>query len=291
MPFVYFGGKKGLARYYPPPAFPTIIEPFAGSAGYALHWAKPGSKVILVEKDPAVVGLWRRLQAPDARDDLLSIHCPDPGGSARDPLLALALALAVGGEAVGGRWKPLSTEPLLGIVAGGQGGQGAQGALQAASEGRPFTVTERMARDWRAHRNRIIRVLPLISDWQVIEGDYSDAPDVRATWFIDPPYWVPADARGTRGDGYRHGASAIDFDALAEWCKGRRGQTIVCEQDGATWLPFRPLRRMTTAAGDGGRRLEVVWTRTPGQMIATPAARKAKEAAKARRSARMRRSR
>jgi hypothetical protein len=42
------------------PRRPYVIEPFAGSAGYAVYWEPP--RVTLVEKDPLFVALWRWLQ-------------------------------------------------------------------------------------------------------------------------------------------------------------------------------------------------------------------------------------
>jgi hypothetical protein len=298
VPFQYYGGKKGLARYYPPPAFGTIVEPFAGSAGYALHWATPRHRVVLIEKDPAVVALWRRLQAPNARDDILAIRLEE---RTAEPLVALT----AGGEAVGGRWKPsdrersddmlvaltgrhvgrpVSSEPLALLTQGRAGGS--LKATRASSSATSFAITDRMRRDWPKERARLIAALPLIRGWEIIEGDYHDAPDVRGAWFVDPPYWVPENGRGTRGDGYRFGASLIDYDELAAWCKRRRGQVIVCEQAGAEWLPFRPLRRWNTANGDAGSRVEVVWTRTPNSVVATPRARHAKLSAKERKVAR-----
>ena len=86
MPFVYYGGKKGSAHRYPSPAFPTIIEPFAGSAGYALAWAKPSTRVILIEKDAGIVELWRRLQATDAAKQLLKVTAFQ--GDIADPFVA-----------------------------------------------------------------------------------------------------------------------------------------------------------------------------------------------------------
>lgn len=35
--FTYFGAKWRAAPHYPPPTHPTVIEPFAGAAGYALR--------------------------------------------------------------------------------------------------------------------------------------------------------------------------------------------------------------------------------------------------------------
>ncbi|MGA8614132.1 MAG: hypothetical protein WB760_21145 [Xanthobacteraceae bacterium] len=71
-----------------------------------------------------------------------------------------------------------------------------------------------------------------IRHWKIIEGSYEQAPDVEAHWFVDPPYDNAA------GRNYRY--HDIDYAALAEWCKSRRGFVQVCENDGATWLPFEP---------------------------------------------------
>ncbi len=86
-----------------------------------------------------------------------------------------------------------------------------------------------------------------------IEGDYTMAPDVDATWFIDPPYDNAA------GENYRH--HKLDRYALAQWCRGRRGQVIVCENEGASWLPFAPLRTFKRGLRAAGGSREVVWTK------------------------------
>lgn len=257
MPFVYYGGKKGLARYYPPPAYSTIIEPFAGSAGYALHWATPKHRVVLVERDSAIVALWRRLQAPNAAEDIASIQCPPLGEQTTEPFI---VSLSSSGH-----------------------------VFHLGKRAESYQVTEYMARYWRAQRSRLLAAIPRVRDWTIIEGDYTAAPDVRGTWFIDPPYWVPADEPHSRGAIYAHGAEGIDFDQLAVWCKARKGQAIVCEQEGAHWLPFRPLRRMQVATYSAGRRTEVVWTRTPGSLVATPKMRRERDEAARRRAARIRR--
>jgi len=57
--FSFFGGKWTLSTRYPAPAYPTIVEPFAGSAGYSTRFAD--RDVILVEREPVVASLWRWL--------------------------------------------------------------------------------------------------------------------------------------------------------------------------------------------------------------------------------------
>jgi hypothetical protein len=96
---------------------------------------------------------------------------------------------------------------------------------------------------------------PLVRHWTIIEGDYTLAPNDKATWFIDAPY-QRAGARATapKDKGrvrYPNGADDIDFKALAEWSLSRRGQVIACENVGANWLPFTPLRA-TQSVRPGG---------------------------------------
>ena len=39
-----------------------------------------------------------------------------------------------------------------------------------------------------AMRDRVARQVEYIKHWRIIEGDYSLAPNRKATWFVDPPY-------------------------------------------------------------------------------------------------------
>lgn len=85
--------------------------------------------------------------------------------------------------------------------------------------------------------DRVARQLKYIRHWRVIEGCYTSSPNVEATWFIDPPYEIAGKWQ------YRYGPKTIDYVSLGSWCKTRLGQTIVCENDGASWLPFEYLTR------------------------------------------------
>lgn len=115
-------------------------------------------------------------------------------------------------------------------------------------------------------RARIVDTAPLVRDWPIYCGDYTDAPDIEATWFIDPPYMRGMSASGKRrrgGDIYgKFALDDKDYERLAEWILTRRGQVIVCEQNSADWLPFVPFRRQWANVASGRRshsRMEMVF--------------------------------
>ncbi len=83
-----------------------------------------------------------------------------------------------------------------------------------------------------------------IRHWKVTHGSYVDVENEDATWFIDPPRQLPAHKE-------------IDFDHLGPWCRSRKGAVIVCENEGADWLPFHSL-------DEDGSPDDVVWTNTDG---------------------------
>ena len=73
-----------------------------------------------------------------------------------------------------------------------------------------------------------------VKHWELINGDYMEAPDIKATWFIDPPY------KGEAGLGYRFGSNTLDYRILAEWALKRKGELIFCEGKDGDYLPFKP---------------------------------------------------
>jgi hypothetical protein len=132
-----------------------------------------------------------------------------------------------------------------------------------------MTVTKRMPVVLHRMFRQIAAVLPHVKGRvEIIEGDYSNAPDIEATWFIDPPYHVDGRPQ-SRGMGYAEGCNShsLDYAALAEWCRDRRGQKIVCEQEGATWLPFQHLRHARNSIGNMAT--EVVWS-DPPRIVPSP---------------------
>jgi len=227
--FSFYGGKWRAGKRYPPPQHTTIIEPFAGSAGYSLRY--PARRVVLVDRDPAVAGTWRWLLAATPAE-ILGLPDLCPGQTVDDLGLVQEARWFIGWWLNKGAASPCKTP-----------------SAWMRSGVRPNSY-------WgRAIRERVARDVQRIRHWQIIEGDYTDAPDVDATWFVDPPY-VQA------GRLYRHGARGIDYEALGAWCKSRAGLTIVCEQQGAGWLPFRPFAAIKSnpSRHGGGHSLEAIWT-------------------------------
>lgn len=101
-----------------------------------------------------------------------------------------------------------------------------------------------------ARRVQTARQVSSIRHWKVIEGDYTEAPDIEATWFIDPPY-------DNRAGSY-YAKQVNDYASLAVWCQGRKGQVLVCENEGADWLPFSPFATLKAGINGSGSK-EMFW--------------------------------
>jgi hypothetical protein len=225
--FRFYGGKWRAANRYPTPVHDTIIEPFAGSAGYALRFAD--RDVILVERDPVLAEMWRWLidvSPSEVRSIPLVDSVDDLPSSVTDGARAL----------VGFSMNGATSSPRRSLSAG---------ARRLREAGRKlYGWTE-------ALRDRVASQVGMIKHWTLMEGDYSVAFDIEATWFIDPPY------QGA-GRHYRH--HQIDYSALGTWCRKRTGQVIVCEQDGASWLPFRSIGNVKSGPISKSS-AEAVWTK------------------------------
>lgn len=226
--FCYYGGKWRAAKHYPAPQYPLVIEPFAGAAGYSTHYAP--ESVLLLDADPTLARLWGWL-ATARPEDVLSL--PD----------------IAAGQDVRSLDVPRAAQDLIGFWLN----KGAAQPMRTPSAWMRSGI--RPNSYWgRAIRERIAAQLPL-RNWQAVQADYRAAPDVEATWFIDPPYV------GRAGGHYKHGSRDLDYAALGEWCRTRRGQVIVCEAAGADWLPFRELGvfKANPSKTGGKRTAEAVW--------------------------------
>lgn len=225
--FGYYGAKTRLAGRYPYPHYDTIIEPFAGSAAYSCKYYN--KKVILIERYHVLAEILKYLISADS-SEIMNLPIIENDKSVDDYTLTDRQKWLIGFLLSTGKAYPSK---------------------------RPSAWVKNPAYQNRANlwsnkcRERLSNTVMKIKHWQAIEGSYEMAPDIEATWFIDPPYQV-------KGKHYKESNKNIEYDRLAEWCKTRKGQVIVCENEGATWLPFRRL-----CEHKGLHRLpntEAVWT-------------------------------
>jgi hypothetical protein len=229
--FSYYGSKWRIAPKYPQPGA-RIVELFAGSACYASRY--PDRVVLLVERDPLLAALWRwliRVTPAEVR------ALPDITADTRiDDLTTCQEA----------KW-------LIGFWLN-QGS--AQPKKSVPSRLRnPCAPRFEAARMWAARREQTAQGVAEIKHWRLFEGEWYDAPlDFDATYFVDPPY---------QGAGKYYRFNQIDFPALASFCETlyeHGQQVIVCENVGATWLPFRHLDTVKATNRDGARySAEAVW--------------------------------
>lgn len=224
--FTYYGGKYRAAPKYPTPQYDTIIEPFAGAAGYSLRYAD--RNVVLYDKDPVIAGLWTWLTRVSA-SEILSL-----------PIKVEHVdSLDVCQEA---KW-------LIGFWLN----KGAAAPMKSPSKW--MRDGTRPNSYWgETIRQRIASQVNSIRHWRVFNTSYEYVLPERATYFVDPPYQEA-------GKHYRYSASGLDFANLAEWCRTRPGQVIVCENAGAAWLPFQPFAHIkANESRRGGKQsAEVIW--------------------------------
>lgn len=205
--FYYYGRKKQIAKHYPAPSYDSIVEPFAGSAAYSLfgsHWRRD---VVLIEKDQRVAQVWKWLIEEATPEKIKRL--PD---------------LKVGEK----------SSEFLHII---------HAATKMAFKYKTIKVTPVLERNWEISKRVMAADLHKIKHWRLICGDYSVAPDIEATWFIDPPY------KSAPGTGYNHGSASIDYVQLGQWALQRRGELIFCEGEYGDYLPFSPLLRLPGVAG------------------------------------------
>ncbi|MFK5969568.1 MAG: hypothetical protein QM487_05535 [Candidatus Marithrix sp.] len=205
--FYYYGRKKQIIRHYPSPNYDTIIEPFAGSATYSLYKDNWQKKIILFEKDKKVANIWDWFINEASVEEIKKL--PD---------------LQVGEK----------SSEFLHIV---------HAATKMAFHFKTIKVTPILARNWEISKRVFADNLYKIKHWKIINSDYSEAPDIMATWFIDPPY------KGESGMGYRYSSKLIDYEQLSKWILQRKGEVIVCEGQYADYLPFKPLLDLKGIAG------------------------------------------
>jgi len=225
----WYGSKWTLAPRYHPPMHDLIIEPFAGSAQYALLYYD--RDVLLVDLDERICAAWQWM-IDASPEDVLSLPDVPEGQDVREMGLPFgAMCLVWSWLSIGAMSNTKPSSMMMQHIAE----RDFNGSLWGA-----------------AVRRRIARQLPMIRHWKVLHGSYEDIPNCEATWFIDPPY-----QQG--GEAYRRSSHGIDFSALASWCHGREGQVIVCERSNADWLPFEPLAKAAINSVTSHAYTEGVW--------------------------------
>lgn len=202
----YYGSKSKVCHHYPKPKFPNIVEPFAGTARYSLmYWDR---NVLLIDKYDTICNLWKWLQSCSPKD-ILETRILEYGQSTDDF-----------------EWDCQERKDLVGFIITAAPTMPKKKASRWKTVVRPNTQNYKL--------RYIADNLYKIKHWKIACGDYSDSPEIEATWFIDPPYIVG-------GKYYKHSSKDIDYGDLSGWVKSRRGQVIACESTGADWLPFVPL--------------------------------------------------
>jgi hypothetical protein len=204
--FSYYGSKWRLAPRYPVPVWDAVVEPFAGSACYSLlHHRRD---VMLIDRYDVVCAVWEYLINVGEKE-ILGLPLLAPGEPIPSSLCDEAQLLI-------GFWVSKA------VVSPGR-------TMNSQPPG--VKSLERMGYWSASIRSRIASQLRFIRHWRIRRGSYDAAPDIEATWFVDPPY---SSAAGRR---YVH--SDVAYRDLAAWCMARRGQLVVCEGVGADWLPFQ----------------------------------------------------
>jgi len=217
----YYGSKSKIVKYYPKPKFGKIIEPFAGTAQYSLkYWDRD---ILLIDKYDVIVRLWKWLQNCSPRDITGIRH------------------LKCGENVDNFKWDCDEQKWLIGFIIAGAPSMPKKTATKWKTVIRPNTQNYKL--------NLIADNLHKIRHWDIQSGSFEEIKNQKATWFIDPPYI-------SAGKYYKYGNKDIDYDSLGDWCRERFGETIVCEQKGASWLPFNYL---ISSRGNCQQHHEVVW--------------------------------
>lgn len=212
-----------MAPRYPAPKLGTIVEPFAGAAGYSTRYSH--LNVILIDSFEIVAGIWDYLIHSNYAEIMRIpvVECVDdlPDSICQEARWLVGFSLGDGGARPYRRITP--------------------GRVRLAAKGRKYE-------GWcAARRERIARQVQYIKHWIILHGSYADFDfgGLEATWFIDPPY------NNVAGRSYPH--SDIDYSHLRGYCESLSGQVIVCENEGADWMRFEYFHTAKNKVNSGSR--------------------------------------
>lgn len=232
--FKWFGSKWTASKHYPMPEHESVVEPFAGGAGYSLrHFTK---KVTIAETDPHISQLWKWIVMEATETDVR----------------AIPLGLTIGTDI---REVGLSHGQAL-LLKTWQ---------RTNNVGSCWTISSwgNLSGQWTENtRSRVASEINLVKHWKVTDDGFALMKNHcdLATWFVDPPYQF----------NYQYRGSAFDYASLATHVASLNGQIIVCEavcpktQAVPNWLPFVPFRETVTSrrkTNNNHHSKELVFTR------------------------------
>lgn len=214
-----------MAKYYPEPLYDTIIEPFAGSAGYSLLY--PKKQVILYDNYEPVVMLWDYLIRVK-KEEILNLPLDHNGHEFCKEHPVSDCDIAPEAKILIGFWL-----------------------TESQTSASRYPLSKSRGGNWTDRKRKMIAdQLDHIRHWRIENKSYDEIDiNPKSTWFVDPPYLQA---------GKRYIKNAIDYQHLGKWCKERQGQAIVCEQSGADWLEFSTFKKNSNASNK--KYEEVIWT-------------------------------
>lgn len=220
----YYGAKTNIIDKYPTPKFGKIIEPFCGTARYALKYFD--REVLLVDKYEVITKIWQWLQKCSP-GDITRLPRFKKGDNINSVTYDCEEARLLTGYLVGfGFASPRDT---------------ATPRLRDRPNAMNYTINQIATQLWK------------IKHWEIRNGSYDEIENQEATWFIDPPYEFG-------GHAYVKSNKHIDFKKLGTWAMYREGQVIVCENTRATWMDFKPMVHQNVLSG---RNSEAIWSNYP----------------------------
>lgn len=223
--FSYYGSKSKIIKLYPKPKYDIIIEPFAGTARYALQYND--KQITLNEKYEIIYSIWKWLITKATKEEILNN---------RDFYLKQDIRLLQ---------LVQEHKNLIGFCIN-------RGSAQPHNIVQKWSCQVKSNPQWASTSHyaltTIANNLNKVKHWNIVFGDYTKLDNIEATWFIDPPYQY---------GGKYYIENDINYKLLAEWCLSRKGQVIVCENDKAKWLDFKPLKKVY---GQRKNNIETIYT-------------------------------
>ena len=215
--FKWFGSKWTASKHYPEPTHDTVVEPFAGGAGYSLRYHE--KDVILAESNENVYKLWSWLIDGATENSIREIPLNLPEGTD-----IREIGLNEGQTLLLKNWQRTNN---------------VSGCWTISSWGNlPGQWTENT-------RSRVASEFHNVKHWNVQRDGLAllGTTNEPCTWFIDPPYKF----------NYNYSSRALDYTKLGVTVEKLSGQIIVCEavcqktDKVPDWLPFVPFRKSVTS--------------------------------------------